>query len=200
VASINFGTPFDLVTRTLTLRSADRPPPALGPPVSVASVHLKPETDESGLSAIVSGRGLRARNQLGLMAHDTIQSNMWLGSWTKDLTLEFELAEAVPLGAIQIWNYNAPWQTAKGIAKADIAVSTDGITWTTVWRGAAFTEADGTENYDEPTTLKLDGVTTRKVRFENLVGFGAGDKVGLSKVVFHGTASSAAPPQPPGTK
>jgi hypothetical protein len=189
VASITFATPFELVTRTLTLRAGDRKPPALGPPVTVTAAHLSPAAAESRLAAIISGTGLRARNKEGLMAHDTTRSNMWLGAWTKDLALEFELPEATPLSAIQVWNYNAQWQTAKGIGKADVAVSADGATWTTVLRGAEFTEADGTDNYDEPIVLKLDGVTARKVRFENIVPVDAGDKVGLSEVMFHTVTS-----------
>ena len=94
---------------------------------------------------------------------------MWRGAWTKNLCLEFELPEAVPLGAIEVWNYNGEWQTADGIRKADVAVSSDGTNWQTVLRGAEFAEADGNADYDEPTVLKLEGVAARKVRFENIV-------------------------------
>ena len=47
------------------------------------------------------------------------------------------------LGAIEVWNYNAEWQTADGVRKADVAVSPDGTTWQTVLRGAEFAEAEG---------------------------------------------------------
>jgi hypothetical protein len=200
VATVNFVSPFEVLTRTLTLRSGDRKPPPLGPPVAVAAVHLSPAADEAGLPPIINGSGLRARNKDGLMAHDSVRTNMWLGAWTKDLSIEFELPEATPLAAIQVWNYNGQWQTAKGIRAADVAVSSDGSNWQTVLRGAEFAEADGTADYDEPTVLKLEGVATRKVRFENIVPLSASGKVGLSEVVFHRAGSATELSQPPSAK
>jgi hypothetical protein len=97
----------------------------------VESVHLSPAADESGLRSLINEAGLRKRDKSLLLAHDTIRSNMWLGAWTKELRFEFELPEATPLAAIELWNYNAEWLTAKGIAKADVAVSSDGSTWQT---------------------------------------------------------------------
>ena len=100
------------------------------------------------------------------------------------------LPEPAPLAAIEVWNFNGEWQTTNGIRKADVAVSGDGTTWQTVLRGAEFAEAEGSAGYDTPTVLKLNGVTARKVRFENIVPWSASGKVGLSEVVFHEAAGS----------
>jgi len=196
VATINVFSPYQVLTHPFTLKPRDRKPPALGPTVPVAAAHLSPATNESALQAAVNGAGLRTRGKDGLLAHDTTRSNMWLGAWTTNLSIEFELAEPAALETIQVWNYNADWQTASGIGKADISVSADGTTWQTVLRGAAFGEAQGTEDYDEPTVLNLGGAMARKVRFENIVPLSAGGEVGLSEVVFHKAGLPAELSQP----
>jgi hypothetical protein len=186
-----------VLTRPLTLKPKDRTPPALGPKVRVETVHLSPPADESGLSAIINGAGLRHRDKGNLKEHGTNPSGMWLGTWTTNLDLEFELPEAVPVAAIEVWNFNAEWATSNGVRKVDVAVSADGANWQTVLRGAEIAEAEGTADYDEPTLLKLNGVTARKVRFENIVPWSASGKVGLSEVVFHEAASAKAGPLQP---
>lgn len=110
---------------------------------------------------------------------------MWLGACAPDLKIEFELSQAVALAAIEVWNFNAEFETANGIRKADVAVSADGSTWQTVLAGAEFAEAEGTTDYDTPVVLKLNSAMARKVRLENIVPWSASGKVGLSAVVFH---------------
>jgi len=183
--------------RPLTLKPKGRQPPALGPKVRVEAVHVSPAADEAGAVALVNGAGLSDWDRDGLKEHGTAQSGMWQTTWTTNLALEFDLPEPVPLSVIEVWNFNADWQTTNGVRKADVAVSADGKTWQTVLRGAEFAEADGSADYDEPTVLKLGGVTARKVRFENIVPWGGGAKVGLSEVVFHETAGSRAGPVQP---
>ena len=134
---------------------------------------------------LINGAGLSDRDKDGLLEQDTAVTNMWRGDCAANLSLEFELAEPVALGTIEVWNYNGEWQTTEGVRKADVAVSSDGTTWQTVLRGAEFAEAEGTSDYDEPIRLKLQGATVRKVRFENIVPWNDKGKVGLSKVVFH---------------
>lgn len=191
MATVSFDSPFELLTRPLTLKPRDRKPPDLGPALHVAAVHLNPAAEESGLFAIINGVGLRDRDRDGLEEQDTNPSHMWQGAWTKDLSIEFELPEATPLAAIEVWNYNAEWQTTNGVHKADVSVSADGTTWQTVLRGAEFAEAEDSPDYDEPTVLKLNGVTARRVRFENIVPWSQSGRVGLSKVIFHKAKDSA---------
>lgn len=183
--------------RPLTLKAKGRKPLELGAKVRVEAVHLTPPGGEAGLMAIVNGAGLRETDKDGLKEHDTAVKNMWRGDCPPDLALEFELPERVSLGAIEVWNFNAEWQTTNGVRKADVAVSPDGVTWQTVLRGAEVAEADGRPDYDEPIVLKLNGAAARKVRFENITPWGAGGKVGLSAVVFHQAAGAQAGPLEP---
>jgi hypothetical protein len=184
-----------VLTRPLRLKPGDRKPQALGPKVRVEAAHLSPPGDESGLRAVIGGVGLTSRD--GFKVQDTNPAGMWRQACQTNLSLEFELPETVPLSAVEVWNFNAEWRTTDGVRKADVAVSSDGKNWRTVLRGVEIAEAEGTPDYDEPTVLKLEGVTARLVRFENLVPRGANGQIGLSKVVFHaGTNSQAAPLQP----
>ena len=179
-------------TRQITLKAKDRKPPVLGREIKVAAVHLRPEGDETGLEAIINGSGLSDRRKDGFLEHSTEPAAMWHGTLVPGLSIEFELAESAALGAIQIWDYNSPWATTDGIRKADISVSADGNTWQTVVSGAEFAEADGSDDYDQPTLFKLSGVTARKVRFDNIVTWSGSGKVGLSEVVFHAAAAGHA--------
>ena len=132
-----------------------------------------------------------------MLKQDTAAEEHVAGRCATNLSLEFELPEPVALGAIEVWNYNAEWQTTDGVRKADVAVSPDGTTWQTVLRGAEFAEAEGIADYDEPILLKLNGATARKVRFENIVPWNDKGKVGLSKVVFHQAKGPQAAPRIP---
>ena len=186
-----------LLPRPLTLKPKGRNPLELGAKVRGEAVHLSPAGDEAGLAAMINGAGLRDWDKDGLKEHDTAAKNMWRGACTPDLKLEFELPEAVPLGALEVWNFNADWQTSNGVRKADVAVSPDGTKWETVLRGAEFAEAEGRADYDDPIVLKFNPVTARKVRFENIQPWGAGGKVGLSEVVFHQAPGPLAGPLQP---
>ena len=161
-----------MLTRPLTLKPSGRKPPDLGPKVRVEAVHLGGAADQSGLAALINGAGLRDWDKDGLYKHDTATNHMWRGACATNLALEFELPEPVALGSVEVWNYNAEWQTADGVRKADVAVSPDGATWQTLARGVEFAEAEGNANYDEPVRLPLKGATARKVRFEHLVPWG----------------------------
>jgi hypothetical protein len=186
-----------VLTRQLTLKASGRKPPELGPKVRIEAAHLSPPGDDAGLAAIVNSDGLRDWDKDGFLEHDTAAKNMWRGPCSTNLCIEFELPEPVALGAIEVWNYNAEWQTTDGMRKADVAVSPDGTTWQTVLRGAEFSEAEGNADYDEPIRLKLNGAKARKVRFENIVPWSGSGKVGLSAVVFHQAASTQAGPRQP---
>jgi hypothetical protein len=197
LATIKIFSPYQVLTRTLTLKRKDRQPPALGPKVRLEAVHLSPPADETGLSAIVNGNGVNDLDEDGLKEHGTDASSMWQGAWTPDCGIEFELPESIPLSALEVWNFNAAWETTNGIRKADVAVSSDGVNWHIVLRGAEFSEAEGTADYDEPTILKLNGAAARKVRFENIIPWDTNGKVGLSEVVFHEAAGLRAAPLRP---
>ena len=186
-----------MLTRQVTLKPSGRKPPDLGPKVRVEAVRLDPAGGETGLGALVNQAGLWDWDRDGLLEQDTSLKHMWQGVCATNLSLEFELPEPVALGAIEVWNYNAEWQTGDGVRKADVAVSPDGTSWETVLRGVEFAEADGNPDYDQPIQLKLNGATVRKVRFENIVPWNDKGKVGLSKVVLHQAPGPQAGPQTP---
>lgn len=186
-----------MLTRQLTLKANGRKAPELGPKVRVETARLAPAGDEAGLAALINHAGLRDWDKDGLLEQDTTAKNMWRGPCSTNLTLEFELPEPVALGAIEVWNYNAEWQTGDGVRKADVAVSPDGTTWETMLRGVEFAEAEGNADYDEPIQLKLKGATVRKVRLENIVPWNDKGSVGLSKVVFHQAMGAQAGPRTP---
>jgi hypothetical protein len=181
-----------VVTRQLTLKASDRKLPELGPKVRVETAHLIPPGNDASLGALFNGEGLSDWDKDGFMEQDTNEKNMWRGACSPELALEFELSEPAALGVIEVWNYNGDGQTQHGFRKADVAVSADGTSWQTVLRNAEFAEAEGNRDYDEPIRLKLDGVKACKVRFEHIVPWGSGGKVGLSKVVFHQPVSTQA--------
>ena len=181
----------------MTLKPSGRKPPDLGPNVRAEAVRLSPVGDEKALPELISRAGLRDWDKDGLLEQDTRPKHMWRAAGVTNLSLEFELPEPVALGIIEVWNYNAEWQTREGIRKADVAVSPDGTTWETVLRSAEFAEAEGDADYDEPIQLKLKGAPVRKVRFENIVAWNDKGNVGLSKVVFHQAPGLQAGPQTP---
>ena len=197
IATVGFVSPFQLMTRQLTLKPSGRKPPDLGPKVRVDVARLNPGGDEKALAPLIGRAGLRDVDKDGLLEQDTAAKNMWRGTNAAGLNLEFELPEPVPIAAIEVWNYNGEWETADGIRKADVAVSPDGTQWETVLRGADFAEAAGVADYDEPIQLKLNGATARKVRFQNIVPWNDKAKVGLSKVVFHQAQGPQAAPRIP---
>jgi hypothetical protein len=177
--------PFEVLTRPLTLKPRKRAPSDLGPTVAVQASRLLPAGDDKALKVLCDKAGLRDADKDGLLEQDTNAGNMWVSKNSSDTALEFELEEQVPLSGIEVWNFNLPFQTDKGLRQADVAVSEDGTSWKTVLRGVSFKEAEGTSDYDEPTVLKLDNVKAKKVRLEKLVSLSSSGEVGLSKIMFH---------------
>ncbi len=182
--------------RPLALKAKDRKPAELGPIVRVEAVRAGTGADERKLANLIKPAGLRDWDNDGLKEAGNGPATMWQAPASQTSSLEFELPEAVPLAAIEVWNYNASWETTNGIRRADVSVSTDGAAWKTVLPKADFAQADGRDDYDDPVVLKLGDVVARKVRLENITTWG-GTTVGLSKVLFHqGAGPQAAPRQP----
>jgi hypothetical protein len=110
---------------------------------------------------------------------------MWLSakgdaqSW-----VEFDFGAPQKLGTICIWNYNEAWYTGRGVRAADISVWTPEAGWQKVREKLTLDEAEGSDDYDEPTVVTLEATRAQKVRFDNLASLGETGCVGLSKVQF----------------
>lgn len=190
LANVVLTGPFQVRVHQVTLKPLDRKPGAPSPVVRIAGLRAAPETDDPGLQALVRRAGLGDRNNDGLKERNTDRKTMWLGDWSAGLRLEFELPQTMPLAAMEVWNYNDPWEMTNGVLRADVAVSEDGQQWKTLAQGVSFGLAEGSADYDEPTVIDLKGTSARKVRLENIVPCGSSGKVGLSGVLFHETVGA----------
>ncbi len=155
---------------------------------------------DEALRVVVDGTGLVDRNGDRLPEHLTQTETQWIVSQEEvGEGLVFDFGQAVELETLQIWNYNEPGYTSRGVAQADVSVWTSEGDWKTVLRGASLQEAEGTDQYDEPTLLRLVPTRAEKVRLSNLKPFADEGFVGLSAIRFYEKATLAAcNPQPPG--
>lgn len=107
--------------------------------------------------------------------------------------LVFDLGSTQKLDSVLIWNYNKPAYTEAGAAKANVSIWTEAGGWKTVLKEAVILEAEGSQDYDEPTVLTFEPIDAQKVRIDNLVCIAADSKqVGLSKVRFYSPLGPAA--------
>ncbi len=160
----------------------------MGPAVAGVSA------DSASFTGLVDGGGLGNVDNDRLIEHSTSTADMWLEqTGTVGEGLVFDLGQEQPIESIQVWNYNRPAYTDMGVQQCDIAVWTAGGGWKTVLKDAVLQEAEGSDDYDEPTLLTFEAVPAAKVRFENLTGFNSELKqVGLSEITFHQPLGPAA--------
>lgn len=144
--------------------------------------------ETASLKTLVDGSGLGNYDSDQLLEHSAHESGMWVADAqnVKD-GIVFDLpADGQMLESIAVWNYNKPAYTDLGVQKADIAVWTAKDGWKTVLKGATLQEAEGSDDYDEPTLLTFNPIYAEKVRFENLTAFNPDmNQVGLSEVCFY---------------
>ncbi|MEN8127514.1 MAG: LamG domain-containing protein [Planctomycetota bacterium] len=129
-----------------------------------------------------------------LLEHSTSDGEMCIGSLDQiGDGFVFTLPDEQKIESIAVWNYNKPAYTDQGIQKMDVSVWTEKDGWKSVLKDAVLQEAEGTNDYDDPTVITLKPVLAEKVRFENLTTFDPkSKKVGLSGVRFHGPLGPAA--------
>lgn len=153
---------------------------------------------DEALRVVVDGSGLADRNGDRLPEHSTHTEAMWRVSQDQaEQGIVFDFGRAVELETLQIWNYNEPGYTSRGVAQVDLSVWTAESGWKTVLRGASLEEADGTDQYDEPTLLRIAPTWAEKVRLSGLKPFADEGVVGLSAIRFYEKATFAAcNPQP----
>jgi hypothetical protein len=192
------GGPFEILSRPYWLKAVDRKAPLCGEQVVPVQVIAGMGDSLMPVEGIADGQGLIQRDADRFLEHDVDPNHMRVTpEGTKVDYLEFDLGRAVALDLMQVWNYNETDKTQWGLRRADIAVWTEGGTWQKVKPGVLFNEAQGTEDYDEPTLVPLGGVQAAKVRLENLVGFEGSNRMGLSEVQFFQVRpAKAIKPQP----
>ena len=183
--------PFDIRAMNYVLKPTFRSPVVVGTWISgVAS--------DPSLSVVAEGRGLSNRDNDRLLEQSTQKEAMRLVLQTQaEEGLVFDLGGSYELESLQIWNYNEPGYTVRGVAQADVSVWTAEDGWKTALSQAKLQQAEGTDDYDEPTLLTIAPTQAQKVRLANLKPFAEEGFVGLSAIRFYEKATSAAcNPQP----
>jgi len=104
--------------------------------------------------------------------------------------LEFDFGQPQKLSTICIWNYSDTWHTSQGVRKMSISVWTQETGWRKIREEQQIDQAEGSDDYDGPTIIKLDAVVAQKVRFDAFTNFGDPDYVGLSEVQFFGPTAA----------
>jgi hypothetical protein len=181
--------PFNIREYNFTLKPEKRSVSVAGAVIAAAS------GEDSAWAPLVDGRGLGNSDADRLLEHTTAQEGMWVSDTAniKD-GIVFDLpGDGKMLESIAVWNYNKPAYTDLGIQKADISVWTAKDGWKTILKDATLEEAEGSDDYDEPTLLTFKPVAAEKVRFENLKAFNPEMKqLGLSEVCFYEPLGPAA--------
>ncbi len=186
MASVEIQGPFDVLSNPVRIKADDRKPVEAGRLVTSVSVTINGDNAGGAAEKIVNGSGLKDRDNDELMEHTELSSDMWLsGKIQATDYIEFDLGKPQKLDLVEVWNYNQQWHTKKGVNKVDIKVWTESKGWEKILNDVVINEADGNNDYDEPTIIKLNNVEAAKVRFDDLTSHGGFDNVGLSEVRFY---------------
>ncbi len=162
-----------------------RKAPLTGKLIQTVTARADSSRLDMAIEHIVDGTSLRDVDGDGLLEHGETPENMWLSE--KDgmrNQVEFDLGRVYELGSILVWNYNERGHTKRGVKKADISVWTAEGGWQKIFDDLDFTEAEGSFDYDEPTLMRFDGLKAQRVLFDDLIGLGDEEYVGLSEVRF----------------
>lgn len=142
----------------------------------------------------VLGIGLANRDTDPLLEHSTSDDEMYVAALDQmGDGFVFTLPKEQKVASFVVWNYNKPAYTDWGIQKMDVSVWTEKDGWKRILKDAMLQEAEGSDDYDEPTVIEFKPVLAEKIRFGNLTTFDPkGKQVGLSEVRFHGPLGPAA--------
>jgi hypothetical protein len=167
------------------IKEDDRKPPVTGEEITAKAVQAG--SSDTGFEAVnlINHSGLRDRDADSLEEHSVDPANMWRSGKGDTATwLEFDLGEVQSLSAVCLWNHNDAWFTDRGVRKADISIWRQDAGWRKIHDDLALEQAQGSDDYDEPMVVRLDGVKAQKIRFDDLASFGDPDYIGLSEVQF----------------
>jgi hypothetical protein len=167
-------------------------PVLTGEVIREVSVNASSSDPEHPVSRIVDGSGLHL-NRDGLEEHGTNTKDMWLSAkgqvsgW-----VQFDFDRPYKLDGIDVWNYNELDGKRRGVRRADISVWTKERGWNKIRKNCEFERAAASGEYDAPTFIDMGGVTTARVRFDNIKNFDDVNHVGLSEVRFYEVAGKQA--------
>ncbi len=187
IISIETGGPFRILAEQLWIKPRNRQPLALGEIIAPTDIQAASSDKETPAVNLTNGNGLWDFDFDDLDEHRGKPAFMWhsargdTNSW-----LEFDLGRSGTLTAIAVWNYNEMWHTDRGVRSMDVSVWTQETGWRKIRDDLQIDQAEGGDGYDEPTVVKLDSVSARKVRFDDMFSLGDTEYIGLSEVQFFG--------------
>ncbi|MCY2926317.1 MAG: discoidin domain-containing protein [Planctomycetota bacterium] len=182
---------------TITLQggviSITLPPPSqlvtFSIPASQVWTSTNQNTTRTGVKTI-DGSGLTGT--AGSQVHDGNVDNMWdsgnaiTGQW-----IAWDLGSVMTLDKAHVWNGNRDGTSNRGIQTADILVSNDNSTWTTVVSGAGFPQAPGTGGYAGFDSAAFSGITGRYVRLNVINNWGNAQRIDLAEIQFYKQVAQA---------
>jgi hypothetical protein len=179
--------PFQILARQVWIKGDHRKTPMTGGEIPPKAVQASSSDEGTDVANLTNRSGLANRDADELEEHSVNPAHMWRSArGDANRWLEFDLGQVHSLGAICLFNYNDGWLTNRGVSKMDISVWTQEAGWQKIRDDLPIEQAQGSDDYDEPMFVKLDGVKAQKVRFDDLASFGDPDYVGLSEVQFFG--------------
>ncbi|MBP7050606.1 MAG: discoidin domain-containing protein [Phycisphaerae bacterium] len=167
------------------IKGDDRRAPTTGGEIPSKAVQASSSDEGSDVANLTNHSGLANRDADGLEEHSVNPAHMWrCAKGDANRWIEFDLGQVQSVGVICLFNYNDGWLTSRGVGKMDISVWTQEAGWQKIRDDLPIEQAQGSDDYDEPMFVKLDGVKAQKVRFDDLASSGDPDFVGLSEVQF----------------
>ncbi|NLZ05315.1 MAG: hypothetical protein GXY19_09095 [Phycisphaerae bacterium] len=148
---------------------------------------------DTGPEKSVDGSGIDAADQAS-----TDSTDMWLATpGAEPLYIQYEFDRVYKLHEMRVWNYNVMFELLLGFGLKGVTVeySENGADWTALG-DFEFAQATAKSTYTANTSVPLDGVPAKYVRFNVNSGWGMMGQFGLSEVRFMYIPAHAREPQP----
>ncbi|MDI6449614.1 LamG-like jellyroll fold domain-containing protein [Anaerobaca lacustris] len=148
----------------------------------------------AGPENTVNGSGLDADD-----LHSVEAADMWLATsdGVSPIWIQYEFDRIYKLYELWVWNYNVQFEPVLGFGVKDVTVeySQDGEEWVTLG-DYEFARATARTGYAHNTTVDLEGIAARYVRFTVNDNWGMLSQYGLSEVRFLYIPAQTREPQP----
>jgi hypothetical protein len=158
--------------------------------------------------SVASGsKAVNATNNAGMSGYYGVQdthdneangATMWSTNANPGIHnwIQVDLGAVYPLGKMQVWNYNQPGATNRGIKNAQVLYSADGKTWSVLGGNGVtqqFAQASGSASQKADTTVDFGGLAARYVKIVPNAAAGDGNwggaAFGLSQLRIYRYAS-----------